>query len=140
VLFYPIAVLIHELGHAFFVKLFGEKIISIGFGTGEKIVQIKKFYVAKDSILFGKIRWDRSSELNVYQSFFLYFGGILFNILTGTILWIFGDVTYAYIYKPFIFLSYYMALFNLVPFKFRDGRDSDGLLILKLFKSRFKEC
>jgi hypothetical protein len=58
--------------------------------------------------------------------------------VTGTILWIFGDVAFAYIYKGLIFHSYIIALVSLVPFTFKDG--SDGLLIWSIFENRFKEA
>jgi hypothetical protein len=57
--------------------LFGGKVTSIGFGTGERIFQIKEFYVAKDSILIGNITWEISKRLLLSIIFTILWRGVI---------------------------------------------------------------
>lgn len=50
---YLVVIIIHEIGHAIFVKIFGGKIIYIGFGEGDPLFEYKKFKIGKKSLLSG---------------------------------------------------------------------------------------
>ena len=126
--------ILHELGHAFFVKIFGGKILSIGFGTGEHLIQIKKFFIKKNSWLSGRIFWSSKKVMNNIKQFFIDIGGPLINILSATLIWIFGDAEYADWYRGYIIYSYLIGIFSLIPLTYNDGVASDGLKLLNLIK------
>lgn len=135
-LYIPLIVIIHEFGHAAFVILFGQEVKEISLGAGEVIFRIKKFVIKKNSWWTGFCAWGNIDSLAMYKKLLIYLGGIIFNLSTATIIWIFGDVQYADWYRAFIFSSYFVALINILPFKFPgSGLESDGLACIQLLSS-----
>ncbi|WP_107840093.1 site-2 protease family protein [Metasolibacillus meyeri] len=140
ILYIPLIVIIHELGHAAFIILFGREVTEISLGVGEVIFRIKKFVIKKNSWWLGYCAWENIDSLATYKKLLIYLGGIIFNLSTATIIWIFGDVQYADWYRAFIFSSYVMALINIIPFKFpSSGLESDGLACIQLLRSAKKD-
>lgn len=128
--------IIHELGHGFFIRIFGGKIDLIGFGSGPVLIKFKKFVIGKKLILTGRIEWNIEKTLSVHQRFLISFGGIFFNIVTATIVWIFVDVRFADFYRGFIIYSYLIAIASLIPLTYSDGVKSDGLKLFELIKGK----
>ena len=92
------ASLLHEGGHLFFVKLFGERILSICFGA------------------FG-VRIERSGSVSLpyKQEAFVALGGIIVNFLLA-----FLSIMYYYLMKSYTALMFFLiniliALFNCIP-------------------------
>lgn len=121
------------MGHAFFVRIYGGEIKGLGFGEGEVLIKVKKFFVKRKLILMGRIEWKLPINLTSYKYILIYLGGIIFNIITGTLVWIFGNVEYADYYRNFIIFSYLVSFCSLVPFKYSPNTDSDGLKVLNIF-------
>ncbi|WP_193768990.1 site-2 protease family protein [Metasolibacillus meyeri] len=139
-LYLPIAILIHELGHALFGTLVKVKITEVSVGTGQSLFQYGRFRVRRN-LLKGYFKYDASNPLTTYQSILLALGGIIANLVTATAVWILGDIAYADWYRPFILVSYSMAVVNLFPFKMKresELYDSDGLMVFKSIKYAMK--
>lgn len=135
IIYLPIVIIIHELGHAAFVMLFGKEVKEISLGFGEDLFKIKKFVVKRNGWWTGYCSWENLDSLAWYKKILIFLGGIIFNIVTGTLVWIFGDVQYADWYRTFIIVSYWSALFNLLPFKYIFIGESDGLQCIQLLNS-----
>lgn len=136
-----ISIIFHELGHAFFVKIFKGKVKGLGIGMfGKTLFEFKGFYIKKD-VLLGSIKWDLPVNIKEYQLILVYLGGPLFNLITGLVFWIFGNPEYKYYYDGIMVISFNLALFNLFPFYFPSSSSSypvksDGRGILDVFENR----
>ena len=137
IIYIPIVIIIHELGHALFVVLFGKEVREIQLGFGEDLFRIKKFVVKRSmGWSVGYCSWENIDSLAWYKKLLIFLGGIILNLLTATLVWIFGDVQYADWYRAFIVVSYFIAVINLFPFKSNITKiDSDGLQCIKLLNS-----
>ncbi|WP_400247673.1 hypothetical protein AB3U99_11360 [Niallia sp. JL1B1071] len=133
---YILVTIIHELGHAFFVRIYGGEVKGIGFGKGDILIKIGKFYIKRNSLIMGSIEWKLPIIQMKYKYIMIYLGGIIFNLLTGTLIWIFGNEQYADYYRNVIVFSYLIALFSLIPFKFPDNSESDGLKVLHILMNK----
>jgi hypothetical protein len=130
------SIIIHELGHAFFVKIFRGKVNGLGIGMfGETFYEFKRFYIKKD-FYRGSIMWELPINIKDYQLILVYFGGPLFNLITGLVCWIFGNPEYKYYYDLIMNISFVMAFINLLPFYHSSSMKSDGRGILDVFKER----
>lgn len=137
IVYSPLNILIHECGHAFFVKFFGGNIRSIQIGTGESKFSWGKIVVNKYFFLFGLADFDQKTLKvnNKFSIFFIFFGGVLFNIIVLiAVILIFNK------YDPGHFLKGYyigftttLILSALFPMTYPNGFDSDGKHILRLF-------
>ena len=136
IIYMPIVVIIHELGHAFFVVLFGKEVREIHLGFGEDLFRIKRFVVKKSVWSIGYCSWENLDSLTWYKKILIFLGGIIFNLVTATLVWIYGDANYADWYRAFIVFSYFLAVVNLLPFKSNFTKiESDGLQCIKLLNS-----
>ena len=52
---FPFIALIHESGHAFFIKLFGGKIKEFAIGNGETLWKVKAFSIKKAYFAGGRV-------------------------------------------------------------------------------------
>jgi len=135
VIYYPCVTFIHECGHAFFIKLFGGKINYIGFGEGDTLIKYKKFRIGKTDWFAGRIYFEFRNRVTTQKMILVYLGGPLINLLSATLIWIFGNEEWAYLYRGYIIFSYLIGIASLIPFEFKSGIKSDGLQVLNLFKS-----
>lgn len=132
----PLVFIIHELGHAAFVMLFGGEVKEIRLGAGEDLFRVNKFIIKKNIYWGGFCAWANIDPLAMYKKLLIYLGGIIFNLATGTLIWIVGDVQYADWYRAFIVASYMTAFINILPFKFRNSTlESDGLQCIQLLRT-----
>ncbi|KOO48890.1 site-2 protease family protein [Viridibacillus arvi] len=135
VIYYPFVIIIHEFGHAIFIKIFGGKVNYIGFGEGDTWLEYKKFRIGKNDWLTGQINFDFENKVPTQKMILIYCGGSLINFISATLIWIFGNEEWANLYRGFIIYSYLIGIASLVPFKYNSGSKSDGLMILSLIKS-----
>ncbi|MEO4052576.1 site-2 protease family protein [Solibacillus sp. CAU 1738] len=138
-LYAPIVTLIHEFGHATFVKLFKGNINIISLGVGNEIFRFKKLSIRKNEWWRGYCGWN-IGKLESWKEILILLGGFIFNISSATIIWIFADTQYADWYRSFIYLSYAIGFFSIYPYKMQhpirdEELESDGLQCLNLIKS-----
>lgn len=141
IVYAPIVVIIHEYGHAIFVKLFGGKINYIGLGAGDKLFQYKIFRIGEIGWWYtGRICYEFENEIKTTKKILISLGGPAINIVSATLVWIVGNVEWADWYRGFIVVSYLVAIFSLIPYKYReDGLESDGLKIINLIKNSVRK-
>jgi len=141
IVYAPIVVIIHEYGHAILVKLFGGKINYIGLGAGDTLFQYKIFGIGKIGWWYtGRIYYEFKKEINTTKKFLISLGGPAINIVSATFIWIVGNVEWADWYRGFIVVSYFVAIFSLIPHKYKeDGLESDGLQIINLIKNSVRK-
>lgn len=138
----PLILLIHELGHAFFIKISNGKVNEIRPDIVKKSVKIglvkfNLFYLRGATIKAGKLAGKEKASL-----ISIYLGGVLFNIISilickYIILGIYTNLSNTI--EVFIKTSIYMVIFNLFPYTY-GGYSTDGKLIyhtLKHKKSKF---
>ncbi|WP_156857888.1 site-2 protease family protein [Oceanobacillus sp. AG] len=132
----PFNLIIHELGHAFFIKLLGGKINKIQIGVGGPLINLKGFSFNKYFFILGYVDFDYSTVKikNKIGDFFIIFGGVLFNIISLIIVILIFNA-----YNPNSFLKGYYIGFTitliisaLIPVTYPNGYDSDGKNIFKL--------
>ena len=99
-------VIIHELGHSFFSKIFNYKINSINIYP------------------FGGItNYENKINSNSYKDLLIFLGGIIFNLLIYLIVYLINKTNIFSIYTYNLFLKYNTSiiLFNLLPIIPLDG-------------------
>lgn len=99
-------VIFHEMGHLFFSKLFGYKIICISlypFG--------------------GIVKYENLINSNSYKDLIIFWGGIFFQIFLFSFFLLFLKLGYLSSYTYSLFLKYNLSimLFNLIPIIPLDG-------------------
>ncbi|MDN5710522.1 MAG: site-2 protease family protein [Planococcus sp. (in: firmicutes)] len=132
---FPFIALIHETGHAFFLKLSGGEVAEFSIGNGEVLWKYKRFYIRTAYFAGGRVVPKSIDVLSKFQRILFYLGGVLFNfasalildLATGYELFIFRDYL-----DSFIFVSYLNVLVNLIPVSTIVG-NSDGKKLLNLF-------
>lgn len=134
----PILSLIHEVGHAFFVKIFGGSVDKIVIGTGKPIIKIGKFEIRA---LYFSCGMYFSSNLKVSNNFthiLISLGGIIFNLSFSFILFIlmhFNIIPYNSILYGTMMFSLISALINSLPITLVD-MDTDGKQLYLYFKNK----
>ncbi|MCI1590469.1 site-2 protease family protein [Heyndrickxia oleronia] len=134
---YPLSTFIHELGHAFFVKLNGGIVKGIQIGIGPKVFQIGKFSINRLFFIGGLCSYEWTNQhVNNIQKFSVHIGGILFNALFIGFLFvirIFFNVESVYIgYLNFI--NSLLIILCLIPMYYSANVPSDGQQLLDLFR------
>ena len=133
---FPFIALIHETGHAFFLKLFGGTFKEFSIGNGDVLWNKNKFYIKKAYFAGGRVVPVSIELLNKRQKAFFFLGGVIFNLLsalaldlvTGYEFWIFRNYL-----DSFIFVSYLNVLINLIPLTTIVGT-TDGKKLVELYK------
>ncbi|WP_096156714.1 MULTISPECIES: site-2 protease family protein [Bacillus] len=128
----PFIHLVHELGHVVVARIFHVKKTRIVLGMGSPVFQ---FSILGTSVEINKIYMfggystnDEDGKLSYLQQALISLGGPTLNILL-----IFASIPFitrenVYFFTLFISFNIWIALSNLIPFKFGDKR-SDGWVI-----------
>lgn len=139
---FPLVTLIHELGHTFFIYLFGGK-AKFALGRGKRLfkigmVSVHRIYFLDAFIEYTKLKWS-----NRFTHFFVHAGGILFNL--GSVFLVnflinqgvFEEQIFFY---QFAYFSIWFVTFSILPVDYGDGKYSDGITIyLVLRYGQFKQ-
>lgn len=135
---FPFIALIHESGHAFFVKLFGGEISEFAIGNGEVLWKKKFFIIKKAYFVGGRVVAKNMEEFSKTQKALFFLGGVIFNFLSAFVL----DLLMGYEFgvfrnylDSFIFVSYFNVVINLVPLTTIIGT-SDGKKLVELYKTK----
>ena len=139
-IFQPINLLVHEYGHAFFVKIFGGHISKIEIGTGSPIVNIGHLRINKVFFLSGFCGYVDDANFcdNRFKLSLIAMGGVIFNTLTIIFLIL---IKYSTAHFHFLDGYFFMAtglliLSALAPVKYSNGLDSDGLWLINIWANK----
>lgn len=132
---FPFLALIHEFGHAFFLKMFGGKIIELSIGNGDVIWKKNIFAIKKAYFVGGRIVPENIEILSKSQRTAFLLGGVFFNFLSALAL----DLLTGYEFlvfrnylDSFIFISYSNVVINLIPLTTIFGK-TDGKQLVELY-------
>ncbi|KAF0091457.1 MAG: regulator of sigma E protease [Fusobacteria bacterium] len=86
--------LIHEVGHYFFARRAGIKVLELSLGAGPVILSFEKNgtkYTIRPIPFLAFVRLEEEGEesvgkASIFQRFLLYIGGVFFNLMTAIIL------------------------------------------------------
>lgn len=135
----PIVTVIHEMGHYFFAKLFGGKVI-VHIGTGNILFKFGSMRIRKLYFYDGWCEYiSLSKKASKLDKVLVYLGGSLFNILSIFILntLILNDFLEPSIfYYQFTYFSFYFLFFSLFPINHLNGCPSDGMAVLNLLTNK----
>lgn len=89
-----IIALIHEVGHYFFARRAGIKVLELSLGAGPIILSFEKNgtkYTIRPIPFLAFVRLEEQGEgslgnASIFQRFLLYIGGVFFNIMTALLL------------------------------------------------------
>lgn len=131
--------LIHEYGHACAGRLVGTTMTGIYIGEGKPVISIghvhwspQKFWQGRYSYKHVQLKWG--------QRFLLISGGVLANLITGSLVWVFALLYpewFAGVFtSAFVTMSFLFVIVNLFPHTLSNGLKNDGLNLKELWLSR----
>ncbi|KKK38730.1 hypothetical protein WQ57_07010 [Mesobacillus campisalis] len=138
-LIYPIVSIVHILGHACFVRMFGGK-FKVAVGRGKVMFErgpftIHRMYFLDSYVDYTPLKWS-----NCITHFFVHAGGVVFNLGSTFLLNYLianGYLEPKAVFEKYSYFSIWFATFALLPVEYGDGKYSDGLsmyLILRYKK------
>ncbi len=122
-----LSTLVHELGHSFFVKIFGGKLLKIELGFGRKIACFSIFQIRLIFFLNGLYTYKDLKINNKISRCFIHIGGVLFNLFLSIIcIFLLQNIRCFSLYLN-ILLSINLSMFflNLLPITI-GNLNSDG--------------
>ena len=129
----PIIILIHEVGHVFFVKLFGGKTCRIVLGSGKKILSLEKIDIYTLCFTGGICFYEDLKMDNKISQISIALGGIIFNIMAFFIsILLLKHINNLYL-THFKNLNLILAIYNMLPLTVKNF-DSDGKQLYKTLK------
>lgn len=134
-IFFPICTMVHELGHAFFIKLWGWKVKKIQIGWGDTLISIGRLSINKIFFISGATSYERPDKVSKTKWAIVLLGGVIFNGFFIGVLYLvslFFKTEYIGIMN---FLSCLYILWCLIPYTDLQGRSSDGKQLLSLLRS-----
>lgn len=132
----PLVSIIHQLGHTFFVVIFGGK-GSFDLGRGRILFRIGFFKFRKLYFLDSFCDYRDLKIDNKLTHALVYLGGTFFNLLTVIIT---NTLIAQEILPPtlffyqFAYFSVYFVFFALLPVHYGKGHPSDGMALIELIK------
>ncbi|MGM0835318.1 MAG: hypothetical protein ACQEV7_04110 [Bacillota bacterium] len=135
----PMVTILHELGHFFFAKLFGGKVI-VHIGTGNVLFKIGSLRIRKLYFYDGWCEYITvSKRAGKMEKALVYLGGSLFNfasilILNGLIMK--GMLEPNILIYQFTYFSFYFVFFSLFPIDHLNGCPSDGMAALNVLTNK----
>lgn len=134
-LIFPFIALIHESGHAFFLKLFGGKVKEFSIGNGDVLWRKNVFHIKKVYFAGGRVAAENFGIFSRNQRVAFLFGGVLFNFLSALALHLMTGYEF-FVFRnyldSFIFVSYLNVVVNLIPLNTVVG-ETDGKQIVNLY-------
>jgi hypothetical protein len=135
-IFMPIITLIHEFGHVFFAKIFGAEIKKIVIGSGKTFLTLGKFEVKTMYFWFGYFQADKLGNSKLAKIVTL-LGGTIFNLASCLIIIILlyiNIINNNNLIRLFIGFSLYTIIAALIPIKYFNDTNSDGLQVCQVIK------
>lgn len=137
-LIYPLVVFIHEMGHAFFVWVFGGR-FRLMLGRGKQLFQKGPFSLHIMYFLDSFCDYAKLKRSNRLTHSLVHAGGILFNLASVLVLNLLisnGYLVEHKVFEQFSYFSVWLAAFSLVPVDYGDENYSDGLAIYYVLRYR----
>lgn len=134
--FMPIIIFIHEFGHVFFAKIFGAEIKKIVIGSGKTFLTLGKFEVKTMYFWCGYFEADKLGNSKLTKIVTL-LGGTIFNFASCLIIIILiyiDIISNNNLIRLFIFFSLYTIILSLIPIKYFNDTNSDGLQVCQVIK------
>ncbi|MCM3757308.1 hypothetical protein M3197_07370 [Sporosarcina aquimarina] len=145
-IFQPLNVFIHEIGHAFFVKIFGGNVFKIEVGVGEPLIRIGSIQINKQFFMFGICRCEYNptdpSLLNEKVKLsFIALGGVIFNLMTIFILIALKlNTTHHHFLDSYFFgFTGFLILSAIIPLTYFTGLKSDGWILVNIWRRKTNE-
>lgn len=135
---FPFIALIHESGHAFFVKLFGGEISEFAIGNGEILWKKNAFAIKQAYFVGGRVVPKNIEKLSKTQKALIFLGGVIFNFLSAFVFDLFTGYEFGVFRNyldSFIFVSYLNVVINLVPHTTIIGT-TDGKKLVELLRTK----
>ncbi|MCA1319411.1 hypothetical protein LC085_05750 [Bacillus tianshenii] len=135
----PMVTILHELGHFFFARLFGGKVI-VHIGTGNVLFKIGSLRIRKLYFYDGWCEYITvSKRAGKIEKALVYLGGSIFNlasilILNGLIME--GMLEPNILIYQFTYFSFYFVFFSLFPIDHLNGCPSDGMAALNVLTNK----
>lgn len=142
----PLIFLIHELGHAFFVKIFGGQVTKITLGLlGKRILSVGIFQVNLWYFLGGKAEHRNLKIGNKFARGIILIGGLIFNIVSIILINKLGSLynpKFMYtmvndllfnIMRAFVTYSIIIVIINALPIKLF-SMNTDGRQLYQLIR------
>lgn len=132
---FPFIALIHEIGHAFFLKIFGGKITEFSIGNGSVLWKKNNFNIRNAYFASGRVVPNSIETMNTFQKSFFFLGGVIFNVISALLLHVITGYDFGvfrHYLDSFIFVSYLNVFINLIPLTTIFG-DTDGKKLIKLY-------
>lgn len=138
----PIIIIIHEIGHAFFISKFNGKVTQISIGKGRKLVKLRIFTFYTYFFMGGYCNSEPpKKEYTLIQSIFITIGGILFNLISAAIVGYLSNYklgSYNNLLDAFIFWSLMLSLITIIPINI-GSTPTDGRMLFKLLLRSYKK-
>ncbi|WP_053360657.1 hypothetical protein [Bacillus sp. FJAT-27251] len=137
-LIYPVVSIVHTLGHAFFVRVFGGK-FKVEIGRGKVIFQRESFTIHRMYFLDSYVDYTPLKWSNHITHFFVHAGGVVFNLGTTFLLNYLianGYLEPKSIFERYSYFSIWFATFALLPVEYGKGRYSDGLAMYLILRHK----
>ena len=140
-IFQPLNVLIHEVGHAFFIKAFGGKVFKIEIGVGEPLLNVGIIQINKQFFLYGLCRceYNQKDPVSLKEKVklsLIALGGITFNLITIFLLIAVKTFTMHHHFLDGYFFGFtgVLIISAMIPMTYLDGYKSDGLTLVNIWK------
>lgn len=135
----PMVTIIHEMGHYFFARLFGGKVI-VHIGTGNVLFDLGSIRIRKLYFYDGWCEYiSLGKKATKLEKVFVYLGGSIFNILSILLLnalMFNGVLAPSIFFYQFTYFSFYFIFFSLFPINHLNGSPSDGMAALNIITNK----
>ncbi|TLS38953.1 hypothetical protein [Pseudalkalibacillus caeni] len=136
---FPLVTFIHLLGHYTYIRFYGGKKAKIVLGCGKPILTIGPIEVRLFYFWFGGCEYSELANETVKSKVWIYTGGFLFNLMSISVIYVFiySSIIPAngFLYQ-FVYFSFYVLFFAVLPMDFPDGSPSDGKAIIQLLRKK----
>jgi hypothetical protein len=130
----PISIGLHEFGHALGAYIFKSDYIYFTVGNGRKLLSLNKgrIYIAIHTLIFlgGHVTYNRKRQYTRVEQIIISLGGPFCNGIIAFLCWQLKIMENDSL-RIFFWFNIWLAVVNLLPFRFRDKK-SDGYICFEL--------
>lgn len=137
-LIFYLVVILHEFGHIMAANIVGGNLVSVDFGLGNTLVSVFKININKFFFIPIGVVYSIFKR-NLFTSIFFYMGGNILVLIVCAFTNILLRDNVNQIVSQLNFCSLYITLISMVPIKYPNGHDSDGLITCKIIFNYLKK-